>query len=196
MRFYRNPHRLRERNFLQFRQYATLSFTANFDGRNVYCISVVGGGGGGGGGFPVADSELSPPRSTRGQAGFPGAKVSVGVYLTPTARLESGGGGDRANFGIYYLSGAARYAAYDGYAGMSTTIRIANPGASYVAAGGAPGKGAWQDFWPSIVNNESAWNANPVSRVLGQGGRGRNPAVAQDFGSSGNVGGIEIRYGA
>lgn len=197
MRFYRNPHRLQGRRFIQFRQRMYYSEAGNFNGLNIFLLTMFGGGGGGGRGFPIAESLLEPPKNTPGQAGAPGGQVTVNIYMQLNSLLEPGVGGNKGNSGIYKLSGhTARYAAYDGYSGASTTVWIGNSAIVYTAPGGSLGSGAWQDWWPTVTVKESSWNPTPAVRPLGQGGHGQNPALPSDFGTDGMIGGIEIKYGA
>lgn len=197
MRFYRSPHRVSGRQYVQFRQFFVISITGNFSGLNVRLLTVIGGGGGGGGGFPASESLLEPPRSSAGEAGNWGRAVSIpaGVYLSVVSYLLVGDGGSRAQLGTYKVSGTvATYAAYDGSSGSVTSVTLSN-GAFYSANGGVGGAGAWQDFVWSASQPSSNYNPNPGVASIGGGGRGRDPSVAQDFGSDGIGGGIECRYG-
>lgn len=196
MRFYRSPHRVRGRQYVQFRQLFTVGDAGDIAGLNVRLITVVGGGGGGGGGFPASESLLEPPQNSSGGAGNRGqSRNMAGIYLTLIANLFIGVGGARAVMGTYKLSGyTARYAAYGGSSGATTTVTFST-GASYASAGGDGGPGAWQDFNWSTVQKTSDFNPAPDFFALGGAGRGRNPSINQDFGSDGMAGGIECRYG-
>lgn len=197
MRFYRSPHRVRGRQYVQFRQSFSVSDAGGIAGLNVRLISVVGGGGGGGGGFPASESLLEPPQNSSGEAGNRGQTRNVGngVYLTVVANLFLGSGGERALSGTYKVSGyVARYAAYGGSSGNATTVTFST-GVAYSATGGVGGAGAWQDFNWSAAEKSSNYNPTPSTSSIGSGGRGRNPSVNQDFGTDGIGGGIECRYG-